>query len=583
MNVGDTFGLPAGVRWLDRPPLRFDVALQGHVVVVVAWRLGCVHSRDAVVEVARLVDEFAGRPVALLAVHSPVTAAEREEPRLQRTVQLLDLAAAVVVDAARALLAGAAVADLPALWLVDADGVVRVRGTGVPFRQRLRDAVEVLLDEAAHLGRLARVPFVPCAPRRVLRLGPTALLTRAGRIWLAAAAARRVAELDADGRLVRTIGSGLAGADDGVPAKARWRWPSAFVAAEAGVFVLDAAAHTVRCIDGGGDVMTWWGNGRRSTDRVGGAYGTDQALATPTAACTHEGSLLVALAGVHQLWQFDPGTRAALAWLGGGERGGEDGTRPTFREPAALLVHGDTLWVAEAAGGALRLIDLAHLTTRTVHTGLPRPVALAWHGEALLVAVADGAAVLRCASGEGVPEPLFTAAHGLVEPVALALDGDRLLIADLGADRVFAADLAAPTPTLLPLPAVDLPPAPTTVPAPGTVLLAPVRLAAANDVTVRVPLPLPAERNFELVDLGDLTIDVVDEAEPVLAAPRHTAVPADDGHVAVLLPIAAAGDGALRFTIRGERRVGGFVRELVWRYLLPVTAADDGAVDVRLV
>ena len=71
-----------------------------------------------------------------------------------------------------------------------------------------------------------------------------------------------------------------------------------------------------------------------------------------------------------------------------------------------------------------------------------------------------------------------------------------------------------------------------------------------------------------------MVVDVVDEADPVLAAPRDTVVEAQGGCVEVLLPIAAGLIGALRVRLQ--------VADRALHYVVPVTVGGDGATEVGL-
>ena len=51
---------PASLRWLERPPCSVATGLRGHVVGLLLWRLGCVHSRQALAELGFIVVELDG-------------------------------------------------------------------------------------------------------------------------------------------------------------------------------------------------------------------------------------------------------------------------------------------------------------------------------------------------------------------------------------------------------------------------------------------------------------------------------------------------------------------------------------------
>lgn len=581
---------PSSLRWLGRPPLVREQALAGHVTAVLFWRLGCDACEEAARELARLVEappqghaegvNASERPFAVVAVQVPTNAAERDVARQLRAASALPFAHAV--DDARAFVAEWNVQALPYVLLLAADGEVVFRGPGVPQRVRFAGAVDTLLAAAEHAGQAALVPFAPLAPHAALR--PSALLAEGDRLWLAAGHA--VFELDVadrqQPRLVQRYGGDEAGMQDGRAAAARFQRPAALCALPEHVLVADASAHTLRTIERhSGHVETWSGTGRLGLDRTGGAYARDQVLCTPVGLLPHDGAVVVAQTLTHQLWQFDPMTRAAAAWLGSGERLARHADDLVFASPRSVAALGETLLVADAGADAIVTVDLAHQRGRVRWANVPRPTAVLVHGERVFVA-ASFAGEVRVASSAVAEAPLLPfrgREHGLVEPVALAASGAKLWIADAGADAVFAVDLAQDDAPLVRLPwpianddraASERGAAP--VPAPlrqGARLCPEQRIAAHADVTLVVRLPAT-----HAADGVPWQIDVVDEGEPRLAVARHASVDADAGELTLLLPIDAPGCGALR--------VRATSAACVLRFVVPIEVVVEGAARIEV-
>ncbi|MBL8737875.1 MAG: hypothetical protein JNL12_15690 [Planctomycetes bacterium] len=557
--------LPASLDWLGRPALHAESGLAGHVVVVLLWRLGCDDCREAAAELEQVVRAVGEQPFVVLAAQVPTNAAERDRARQSRAAAARPFAACV--DAQRELVGSLQAKALPFVALFAADGERKFASPGVPHRQRLREAIDALLADAAHDGRRGVVPFVPYAEPP--RLEPVALLAEPDRLWLAAAGSHRVHELDHTGRVLRTFGSGAAGGNDGVPSHQQFVRPAALLGLPDHVLVADASAHTLRALERrSGCSETWSGTGRRSTDRTGGAYARDQGLCTPSALLALDGTVVIAQPLLRQLWQFDPATRAAAAWLGSGERHARSPEELVFQAPHGLAApegsaYGGELLVADAGADAIVAVDLAHLRARVRWAGVPRPVAVLVHEDSVFVAASFGPAILVGSRHEPTAplRPLFGAEHGLVEPGALAAFGTTLWIADVGADVVWVADLAAPARGLVPLALAGLPAAAAESGSRAT-LHAPARLAAHGDVALRLRVPVVAgDERFE--------IDVVDAGPRRLAVPRHAVVVPRNGVGELLLPLDEPGIGALRVRMRssmGARHV-----------VVPIEAVDGGA------
>lgn len=573
---------PATLEWLDRPALARATGLRDHVVLLLLWRLGCVHSRHALAELATVQAACAGRAFAAIAVHTPVDPAEFDPARLRRVLSGPEAPVAVAVDRERALAKALGAAALPYCVLADADGTVVFAGTGEPAAAKLVPAVAELLARAERQGRAARVPFAPVAPPPP-PFAPTAIALAPDGPWVAAGPQRRVFAIDRDGAVRLAVGSGRPGQADGAAALASFRWPAGLWATGSEVFVADPLGHVLRSIDRGtGIVRTRGGNGRRSTDRFGGGFGDQQGWCGPTGIADVGGTLHVAMTGAHQLWQFDPATTAATAWLGTGARSQRDGGEVvTFAEPLGLGATPTDLYVADAGNGSLRRVELAHRFLRTLAQGLRRPTAVAPYGEEVLVAAGWEPAVRRWSAAAGL-QPWVGATEGLVEPVGLAVDGEECWIADAGAGALFVGRPAA-GPALRRVELRGLPLPPLRAPAPGSAeLAAPVRLRAGADATLCVALPVGPG---EVVDVGALcSVDVVDEAAPVLAADRHAAANVFDGAAELLVPVGAIGRGAVRLAVTATVRCGPTAAPVqrTWRYVVPVEVAADGAVRVAV-
>lgn len=456
--------LPASLQWLEQPqPPRLDPTLRGHVVVLLFWRLGCIHSLHALADLERLHRAFAGRAFAGLAVHSPQLDGERDLDRLRRRLTELDVGLAVAVDAGREAMHRFGASAWPTLVLIDAAGSIRFHGRGEPDFDRLHGAVDRLLLEAAAQAQSASQIFVPQrlspAPRRALQ--PTRLCLAEDVLWIADTGNHRLLAVDADsGALQLAVGS-RRGFEDGAAAAARLCLPRGLCVVDDGtMLVADCGNHALRAVDRGtGLVRTVCGSGQRGSDHFGGGFGIHQGLSSPSDLCRHDHATYVAMTGAHQLWQFDAETQGATAWLGTGEQALRDGSEAAgLAQPQALAAGADQLLVADAGNGAVRTVDLAHGRLGTRTAALQRPDGVALHRGEVLVADRWAGRVYRLAGN--VPVALLDRSAGIMAPSGMVLRGDLLLIADPVAGCIWQLDLAAgqPASTLQAMPLSGLPP-----------------------------------------------------------------------------------------------------------------------------
>jgi hypothetical protein len=177
--------------------------------------------------------------------------------------------------------------------------------------------------------------------------------------------------------------------------------------------------------------------------------GTDR-LSSPWDVAWWRDRVWVAMAGVHQLWTFEPRTGAVEVAAGTSNEGLVDGAcaEAWFAQTSGLAVAGDRLWLADSETSSLRYVEDGAVVT-AVGRGLfdfgftdgDAGDALLQHplGVAALpdgsVAVADtyNGAVRRFDPATGAVSTLAT---GLAEPSGLMLDGEHLLVVESAAHRL---------------------------------------------------------------------------------------------------------------------------------------------------
>jgi hypothetical protein len=190
----------------------------------------------------------------------------------------------------------------------------------------------------------------------------------------------------------------------------------------------------------------------------------DGSLSSPWAVTWWQDRVWVAMAGLHQLWTFDPRTGDCAPVAGTTHEGLLDGALPEawFAQPSGLAAAGDRLWLVDSETSSIRYVEDGRVTT-AVGTGLfdfgfrdgPARDALLQHplGVTALgdgsVAVCDtyNGAVRRLApvtgDGSGDGGLLTTLATGLAEPSSAVLDGEHLLVVEANAHRLTRVPVGA--------------------------------------------------------------------------------------------------------------------------------------------
>jgi thiol-disulfide isomerase/thioredoxin len=464
-----------GRGWLNTGGEQLTLAdLRGRVVVLDFWTFCCVNCLHVLDELRPLEEKY-GDVLVLVGVHSPKFEHEADPDALRAAVERYDVRHPVLDDPQLATWQAYAARAWPTLAVVDPEGYVVAQLSGEGHAHGLAVLIEELIAEHEAKGTLRRGdgPYVPPpAPATALRF-PGKVASLPNGHWLVSDSAHhQLVELTGDLETeVRRFGDGERGLVDGPPATARFAEPQGLLvlpdetAHTVGydVVVADTSNHALRGLRlADGHVATVAGTGEQLRERSGGGRAAAQALSTPWDVAWFDGQVVVAMAGTHQLWSFDPVGRTVAVLAGTSAEGIRDGGSADawFAQPSGLAVSADgsMLWVADSETSALRSLTRKDVSgspyevLTVVGSGLfdfghvdgPADVALMQHplGVAVLpdgsVALADtyNGAIRRFdpASGE-----LSTLARGLAEPSALALDA--------GGDPSGAGDAAGSGPT----------------------------------------------------------------------------------------------------------------------------------------
>ncbi|GAA4350695.1 NHL domain-containing thioredoxin family protein [Angustibacter luteus] len=448
----------AGRGWLNTGGEPLSLAgLRGKIVLLDFWTFCCVNCLHVLDELRPLEQEYADVLVTI-GVHSPKFEHEADPEALVAAVERYEVHHPVLDDPELLTWKAFAARAWPTLTVVDPEGYVVAQLSGEGHAHGLGVLLDELVAEHEQKGTLHRGdgPYVPPpAPSTALRFPGKVAVLPGGTFLVSDSAHHQLVELEAD--LVterRRIGSGARGFTDGAAATAELSEPQGLlvlpesVAAQVGydVLVADTVNHALRGLwleDG--SVTTVAGTGHQLRQRTGAGPATEQDLSSPWDLAWFDGAVVVAMAGTHQLWRFDPVAGTVEVLAGTSAEGIRDGGARDawFAQPSGLATAGDgeRLWVADSETSALRhlhrrevdgspyevltdvgtgLFDFGHVDGPAADALLQHPLAVTALPDGS-VAVCDtyNGAVRRFdpASGE-----VTTLATGLAEPSAAVLE-----------------------------------------------------------------------------------------------------------------------------------------------------------------
>ncbi|MGN6599511.1 MAG: NHL repeat-containing protein, partial [Actinomycetes bacterium] len=358
------------------------------------------------------------------------------------------------------------------------EGYIAAQYSGEGHAHALDVQIGELVAEHEAKGTLRRgdSPYVPPVPQPTTLRYPGKVVALPGGTFLVSDTRNhRLVELAADlETVVRTIGSGTRGFDDGDAGTASFSEPQGLtllppeVASWVGydVVVADSVNHALRGVRlADGSVRTVAGVGRQWMQGDPKPSASDPAvpLSTPWdvawSPLIHE--VVVAMAGIHQLWSFDPVEPSLTILAGTTNEGLVDGParEAWFAQTSGLSATGDRVWLADAETSSLRSLvrreDGLVIETQ-VGTGLfdfglrdgDAKQALLQHPLGV-TALPDGSVAICDTYNDAVrrydpsTQQVSTLATGLREPSGAVVDGDTLVVVESSAHRLTRIPLGA--------------------------------------------------------------------------------------------------------------------------------------------
>ncbi|MGX4657531.1 NHL domain-containing thioredoxin family protein [Micromonospora sp. SCSIO 07396] len=457
-----------GRGWLNTGGRELRLAdLRGKIALLDFWTFCCINCLHVLDELRPLEEKYAD-VLVVVGVHSPKFEHEKDPAALAAAVERYGVHHPVLDDPELDMWQQYAAKAWPTLAVVDPEGYVVATMAGEGHAEGLIRLVDDLIATHEAKGTLHRGdgPYVPpTPPETTLRFPGKAVLLDGGNLLVSDSARHSLVELAPDGEtLIRRIGSGERGRVDGPAGSASFAEPQglcllpAHVAEVAGydLLVADTVNHLLRGVRlETGEVTTVAGTGRqwRSTvdDHAHDARSVD--LSSPWDLAWYDDTVIVAMAGIHQLWWFDPIKRTAGMWAGTTVEALRDGplTEAWLAQPSGLSVSADgaRLWVADSETSAIRyvqngvlgtavgqgLFDFGHVDGPADRALLQHPLGVcALPDGSVLIADTYNGAVRRFDPATGL---VATVADGLAEPSDLVLTADGgVLVVESAAHRL---------------------------------------------------------------------------------------------------------------------------------------------------
>ena len=373
--------------WINTGGAQLDIAsLRGKIVILDFWTFCCINCLHVLDEL-RPIEEKYSDCLVTIGVHSPKFVHEADHDALLAAVERYEVHHPVLDDPKLVTWQAFAVRAWPTLVVIDPQGYVVGQFSGEGHGHAIDSLVAQLAQEHEAKGTLNRGtgPYVPPpAPATQLRFPGKAVLLVDGRLLVSDSKNHRLVFMDAAGvEILATVGDGVRGLIDGDATSARFSEPSGFavlpdeVAKSCGydIVVADTVNHALRGISLADlNVRTIAGTGQQwmQGDVLPAAAESVAALSVPFSSPwdviwspTHE-KVIIAMAGIHQLWSFDPRNETVSVFAGTTNEGLVDGdcAHAWFAQTSGLAVDPEgTVWLADSETSSLRRITNGVVTS----------------------------------------------------------------------------------------------------------------------------------------------------------------------------------------------------------------------------
>ena len=334
----------------------------------------------------RKLEEKYRRELAVIGVHSAKFTSERDTDNLRKAVLRYELGHPVINDSEFSVWQQYSCRAWPTLMFIDPQGKIIGKHEGEITFEQFDPLIGQMVEEFDSKGLIDRtLPSYRMEEESGSALSfPGKVLAdeASGRLFISDSNHNRIIIATLEGEVKQVIGSGEVGLKDGDFQSVRFDHPQGMALAHADqrdvLYVADTENHTIRGVDlADGTVETVAGTGQQARgDRQGGeALSSD--LSSPWDLVLHDGTLYIAMAGIHQLWALDLKEKQIRPYAGNGREAPVDGPllSASLDQPSGITTDGEKLYFADSEASAIRSADLSYPKHRSESldaTGLPQ-------------------------------------------------------------------------------------------------------------------------------------------------------------------------------------------------------------------
>ena len=358
--------LTGDLQWMNVARPLNSADLKGRVVLLDFWTYCCINCMHVIPDLKALEAKY-GDDLLVIGVHCGKFKAEKDSENIRQAILRYGLRHPVINDQKFEVWSAFDAHSWPTLALIDSNGIYQGSMSGEGNYNILDKAIGELLAKRTvrPIGPLPMALEAAKSASLGLSFPGKIISSKDGRLFIADSGHNRVLVANASGELLATIGSGERGLMDGLFEQASLFNPQGMTLIGDTLYIADTDNHLLRAADlKGGTLRTVAGTGRQGHLRSGEGPALKTSINSPwDLAALPDGRLLIAMAGSHQLWAFDPRAAIVRHFSGDGAEGLEDGSShgSSFAQPSGLSLNdgASALYVADSEVSAIRAVSTA--------------------------------------------------------------------------------------------------------------------------------------------------------------------------------------------------------------------------------
>jgi thiol-disulfide isomerase/thioredoxin len=379
--------------WLNTSRALNVEELKGRILLLDFWTFCCINCMHIIPDLHAFEQEF-GSDLTVIGVHSAKFQNEKDTDNIRSAILRYEIQHPVVNDADFKIWQSFGVNQWPTLVLINPDGKVEKVYAGEGHLEDLRSNINEL--KAAIVEKKGKLNTSPLplalekekAPASVLRFpGKLAYDPDDQLLFISDSNHHRIVATRLTGEIAYTIGQeGLSGKKDGsfsgTAEGAQFFRPQGLLYQNHMLYIADTENHLLRQADLKlKKVTTLAGTGVQGFEREPKkAPALKTPLSSPwalgimprTQSRKKSESLVIAMAGTHQLWTYDLAKKTVSVIAGNGREYIDDGKYPdnSLSQPSGLSVTGNQVYFVDSETSSLRLLATSGKITTLMGTGL---------------------------------------------------------------------------------------------------------------------------------------------------------------------------------------------------------------------